>query len=123
MASESERYEALYVIVDEIWDLFFSTLQIHFDNRHTPDMPFLAWNTLQTRNRFSIQAKLNRHDYNRAGWFIQRLDAWRHGILGNIITIFANGLSYGYKIADLESYRNELRGEIKKRVASSKTTK
>ena len=123
MESESERCEALYVIVDEIWDLFFSTLQVRFDSRHTPYMTFRAWNTLQTSNRFIIQAKLDRHDYNHTGWFIQRLDVWRGQILSNIIDIFANGVSYKYNIVDLEVYRDELRGEINRRVANSKPTK
>ena len=123
MESESERCEALYVIVDEIWDLFFTTLQIRFDNRHIPYMPFRAWNTLQTSNKTDIQAKLDMHDYNHAGWFITRLNAWRRGILGSIIDSLANGLSYRYNIADLERYRDALRDEINRRVANSKPTK
>ena len=123
MADERERYEALYVIVDEIWDLFFTTLQVRFDGRHTPYMTFRAWSTLQERNRSIIQTKLDKPEYSETHWFIQKLNAWKGSILRHIIDIFGNGISYKYNIVDLEVYRDELRGEINRRVANSKPTK
>ena len=123
MASESERYEALYVIVDEIWDLFFTTLQIRFDNRHTPYMTFRAWIMLQERNKSIIQTKLDKHEYSETHWFIQKLNTWKGSILHSIIDIFGNGVSYKYNMNALTEYRDELRKQISGHISRKKSIK
>jgi len=88
------KYEAMYTLIDSIWDFFVEILHLSADQHHTPNMDFFKWIDLQLARHTRAGNELTSLMYNPR-WecneiFLMRYQRWVKYIFANFLGLMGS---------------------------------